>query len=69
MSIVYSSSGSEKMVLGQPTLDRTEGWETKAMRRLFRFKKNMERASCWVLSKNGKGGRNDVDEDEALLLF
>ena len=34
--------GSENWTWSQAILDRIEGWETKAMRRLFRFKKKVD---------------------------
>ena len=34
--------GSENWSWSQAILDRIEGWETKAMRRLFRFKKKVD---------------------------
>ena len=42
-----------------PTLDRIKGWETKTMRRVFRFKKKrkMRRGQTIELERQGLLGR------------
>ena len=44
----------------QAILDRIERWDTETVWRLFRFKKS-GRDLHRVLSKDGKGGQNDLD--------
>ena len=57
--------GSENWSWSQKTLDRIEGWETKAMRRSCRFKKKEDETLTGSCQRTAKGGWNDLDRDEA----
>ena len=61
--------GSDNASWGQATLDRIKRLETKDMKRLFRFKKRKrtKRDFGRILHKDGEGGKNDLDKDEAAV--
>ena len=49
-------------------MDRIKGWETKAMRRLFRFERK-EDETLRMMDKDGDGGKNELEKDEAPFFF
>ena len=49
-------------------MDRIKGWETKAMRRLFRFERK-EDETLRMMDKDGDGDRNELEKDEEPLFY
>ena len=44
-------------------MDRIEGWETKAMRRWFRFKRKEDETLAGYCSRTARAAKNDLDKD------
>ena len=60
--------GSESWSWRRAMMDRIKGWETKAMRCLFRFERK-EDETLRMMDKDGDGGKNELEKDEAPFFF
>ena len=60
---VYSvfSFGSERWSWTGAILDRIEGWETKARRCLFRFKRRGDETLTRILHEDGDGSKTNLE--------